>query len=544
MRVLAAQVNPVIGDVQGNGRKVAEVLHRARKEAADVVLFPELTLSGYPPEDLLLDLSFIDALEEKLTEIVHDTKGMFVVLGLPRRNRSGKEKPLYNSAAIIQDGKLLGFHDKQLLPTYDVFDERRFFQPGEKPSLFTHLGKRIAVTICEDLWQHSGLVGGTDYDVDPVAQLQKEEIDLVLNLSSSPYYYQRERTRLAVFSRAAQALQAPLVFCNQVGANDQLVFDGRSMVFNRRGELIRIAKAFAEEDLISEIDVQSGPIPFPESKTEDLYRALVLGVRDYFHKQGFKKALVGLSGGIDSALTACIGKEALGAENLLALYLPSRFSSPAGQADAEILANRLGIDLKKINVETLFEPTLDLLEPHFSGRPWDITEENMQPRIRCQILMAFSNKFGALLLATSNKSELAMGYSTLYGDLSGAIGVLHDVVKTRVYELAHYVNREREIIPGAILHKAPSPELKAAHITQETLPSFEQLDPIIEDYIEERLSPQQICKKRNLPLPLIDAVIAAIHRAEYKRRQAPIGIRITQKAFSKGRNVPIVQRWK
>lgn len=544
MRILAAQINPTIGDIEGNAKKILEALDRARNEEVDIVLFPEMTLSGYPPEDLLLDHAFIEALEEKLKEIAYATKGLFVAVGLPRRNHSGKEKPLYNSAAILENGKIIGYHNKQLLPTYDVFDERRFFEPGEGPSIFTHQGRRIAVTLCEDLWQHSGMVGYTDYRIDPVAQLQEQSIDLILNLSASPYYYQREQTRLRVFSEAAKALQAPLILCNQVGANDQLVFDGRSMYFDKRGKLIRAARGFREEDFLVNLDVQESPNSLPESKVEDLYDALVLGVRDYFKKQGFKKAFLGLSGGIDSALTACIGRDALGAENLSALYLPSRFSASSSDADAEAVAHHLSIDLKKVNIETLFQPTLNLLEPYFEGRPWGLAEENMQARIRGQILMAFCNKFGAILLNTGNKSELAMGFTTLYGDMCGGLGVLHDITKTRVYELARYVNRDREIIPESILRKPASPELKENHLTQDTLPPWEKLDPIIEDYVEERLSPKEISKKRDLPLPFIEEVIATIHRAEYKRRQTPISIRVTQKAFSKGRNVPIVQRWK
>ena len=543
MRVCAAQINPTVGDIEGNTRKIIDAISRARTEDVDIILFPELTLSGYPPEDLLLDKSFIDALQKKLEEIAHATKGLFVVVGIPRWNPSGKEKPLFNSAAVFQDGKLLGFHNKQLLPTYDVFDEMRFFEPGDHPSLFEHLGKRIAVTICEDLWQHSGKVGYTNYHVDPVEQLQEQEIDLILNISASPYYLKREQTRISVFGTVAKALRTPLILCNQVGANDELVFDGRSMYFNDQGEIIQIAKGFVEDDLLINLDVQSSPCTPLQSVVSDLYQALVLGVRDYFDKQRLQKGLLGLSGGIDSAVTACIAKDALGAENLSFLYLPSRFSSHGGYADAELLSNRLSVKIQKISIETLFQPILDLLEPFFHGKQWDITEENMQSRIRGQILMAFSNKFGSILLNTGDKSEMAMGYTTLYGDMCGGLGVLHDVTKTRVYELAQFINREREIIPKTILTKTPSPELRENQTAQDRLPPFHILDPIIEDYIEERLSPQEISRKRGTPLSLVQKIVAAMHSAEYKRRQTPISIRVTQKAFSRGRNVPIVQRW-
>jgi NAD+ synthase (glutamine-hydrolysing) len=544
VRIIAAQINPTVGDVEGNTRKILDGILRARNEGADLVLFPELALSGYPPEDLLLDSGLIDALWQKLPEIGYMTKGLMAVVGVPRWNSSKKEKSLFNSAAVFQDGDLIGFHNKQLLPTYDVFDERRFFEPGETPTVFTHQGKKVAVTICEDLWQHSGLVGYTDYRVDPVAQLQEQEVDLILNLSSSPYYLQREQTRVKVFSNAAKAVCAPLLFCNQVGANDELVFDGRSMFFNEWGELMQIARGFVEEDLIVDLAVRSTSVAFHSSLIGDLYHALILGVRDYFIKQGFRKALLGLSGGIDSAVVACIGVAALGSEHLSCLYLPSRFSAHSNEANIALLAERLSLRVQKVGIETLFQPTLQLLEPLFQGKSWDETEENMQARIRCQILMAFSNKFGTILLNASNKSEIAMGYTTLYGDLCGGLGVLQDVTKTRVFELARFINREKEIIPAAIIQKIPSAELRENQSDQDTLPPFELLDPVIEDYIEERLSPREISHKRTIALPVVEQLVATIHRAEYKRRQTSISIRVTQKAFSKGRMVPIVQRWK
>jgi NAD+ synthase (glutamine-hydrolysing) len=543
MRVLAAQINPTIGDIEGNARKIFMALDRARAADADIVLFSELTLSGYPPEDLLLDDSFIDAIEEKLQEIVPATKGLFALIGLPRKNPSGIEKGLFNSAAILQDGKLIGFHDKQLLPTYDVFDERRYFEPGKGPSIFEYLNHRIAVTICEDLWQHSGTVGYTHYRSDPVEEMQKREIDLVLNLSASPYYFQRTDMRLKAFSASAQALQAPLILCNQVGANDQLVFDGRSFHLDSQGRLVRLASGFQEDDLLVDLDVRAEECELPQNDIEDLRQALLLGIKDYFAKQGFRKAVLGLSGGIDSALVACLAVEALGAKNVVALSLPSRFSSPESFTDAEILAENLGIELKKISIEPIFEETLATLKMLFGKKKWDVTEENLQARIRGNLLMAYTNKFGGLLLNTGNKSESAMGFMTIYGDLCGGLAVLSDVTKTKVYLLAKEINREKEIIPRSILEKVPSPELKANETYLDTLPPYEMIDPIIEDYIEERLSIEEIAEKRHCPAAFVRDLVARIHRAEYKRRQAPIGIRVTCKAFSKGRNVPIVQKW-
>ncbi|HSX10994.1 MAG TPA: NAD+ synthase, partial [Chlamydiales bacterium] len=512
----------------------------AKQKKVDIVLFPELTLCGYFPDDLLLDPRFIDACAAKLEEIRPQTRGLFVAIGLPRKNPTGFEKPLYNSVAVLANGKLLGYKNKTLLPTYDVFDERRFFEPGDSEPIWEYKGKRIAITICEDVWQHSGTVGYTHYDRDPILELKDKEPHLLLNLSGSPYYYKRTDVRLSVFQSVAKTLHCPVVLCNQVGVNDQLVFDGHSLYLDEKGRLIQVAKGFAEDDLLIDLDGPKTPCPNPANSIKDLYSALVLGVRDYFHKQGFKKALVGLSGGIDSALVACIGKEALGAENLLALTMPSRFSSRGSVDDSHHLAQILGIEIRTIPIEPIFKEYLTLLEPLFGNRPLDETEENLQSRIRGMILMAFSNKFGHILLNAGNKSELAMGYCTLYGDMAGGLGVLHDVTKLHVYQLA----RHTHLIPDAILNKPPSAELRENQTDLDTLPPFEILDPIIEDYIEERLSPEEIAAKRKQPLAFVLTLIHKMHQAEYKRRQTPISIRVTQKAFNKGRFVPIVQKWR
>ncbi len=545
MKVLAAQINPTIGDLEGNGRKVIAALRRARERKADVVLFPELTLSGYFPDDLLLDPAFIDAIDRKLEEIAPETKGLFVAVGLPRWNVSRKEKPLYNSAAVFIDGELVGFKNKTLLPTYDIFDERRYFEPGTEQPVWEYLGRRIAVTICEDVWQNSGTVGYTHYGSDPVAELKEKRPDLLLNLSGSPYSYQRTDLRMSVFGAAAKALSCPVVFCNQAGANDQMVYDGHSLYLNERGEVIQVAKGFEEDDLLIDLSTMACPCALPESGIGDLYTALVTGVRDYFRKQGFEKAVFGLSGGIDSTVTACIAADALGPKNVLAVNLPTRFSSEGSRSDSTRLAKNLGIGLETIEIDSVFQKYLDLMEPHFQGKPFDITEENFQSRIRAMILMGLSNKFGHLLLSTGNKSEMAMGYTTLYGDMAGGLAVLHDVTKTRVYKLARYLNRNGERIPEAILLKEPSPELKHNQKTYiDALPHYDILDPIIEEYIEERKSPEAIAEKIGKPVDFVLSVIRKIHQAEYKRRQAPISIRVTQKAFNRGRIVPIVQKWR
>lgn len=547
MLIQASQLNLTIGDIEGNGAKVMQAIDRAHKNKVDILLFSELTLIGYPPEDLLLDHGMVQAAERKLMQIAPATAGLFVAVGLPRRNPHRKDKPLYNSCAVFIDGQLVGFKDKTLLPTYDVFDERRFFEPGESQPVFEYLGRRIGITICEDAWQHAGGVGYSDYKRDPIQELSDQGIDLMLNMSASPYYYKRVDLRVSVFQACARTLRSPVIVCNQVGANDQIVFDGHSLYVNEKGELIQFAKGFVEEDLFVDLSIHAYPCGSSANGIHNLYAALVLGVRDYFQKQGFTKAILGLSGGIDSALVACIAKDALGAENVRALNLPSRFSSPQSYEDALLLANNLGIELQKISIDDLFQHYLDTLHPFFQECTQvcseNLTEENLQSRIRGMILMAFSNQFGPLLLNTGNKSEMAMGYTTLYGDMAGGLGVLHDVTKLHVYQLARFVNRQGEIIPESILSKIPSAELKLNQTDFDTLPPFEVLDPIIENYLEERLSPHEIAVRQGKPLDFVEKIIHTINAAEYKRRQAPIGIRVTQKAFSKGRNVPIVQKW-
>jgi NAD+ synthase (glutamine-hydrolysing) len=545
MRIQATQINLTVGDIEGNTRKVLEGLNRARKANVDVVLFPELTLLGYPPEDLLLDGRLIDALEKKLAEIAPATAGLFVAVGVARRASHGKEKFLHNSAAIFIDGALVGFKDKALLPEYDVFDERRFFEPQmvDGPAVYPYKGHRIGVTICEDAWQHAGILEYSHYSRDPIRELSEQKIDVLLNLSASPYHRQKRDTRVTVFMKSAKTLGCPVVMCSQVGANDQIVFDGHSLYINRKGELAAQAKGFVEDDLVVDLSLETAAITAHTNEIEDLFSSLVLGVRDYFQKQNFSHAIIGLSGGIDSAMTACIAVEALGKDQVRALNLPSRYSSVSGQDDAAHLARNLGVEIQSISIDGLFQHYLDTLGAFFVGREEDITEENLQSRIRGMILMAFSNKFGAIVLTPGDKSEMAMGYITLYGDMVGGLGVLQDVTKTNVYRLAKYVNRSGELIPASILSKAPSPELKIGQTALDRLPPFEVLDPILEDYLESRLSPQEIAEKRGHSLQVVDEIIRRIHAAEYKRRQAPIGIRVTSKAFSRGRVVPIVQKW-
>ncbi len=543
MRILVAQLNFVIGDLVGNTQKIIETLDRARVKEVDIVLFPELAICGYPPEDFLLHPSFVDAIEVYLEEIIRASSRLFVVVGVVRKNLGSGEKTLFNSAAIIQDGKLLGFQDKWLLPTYDVFDERRYFEPGSKAAVWDYKGKKIGVIICEDIWQHAGYVEYTKYSRDPVAALQQFQPDLLLNLSASPYQYQKPDTRVKVCAMAAQTLDCPVVLCCQVGGNDELIFDGYSVCVDRRGELRELGKGFEEDEFIFDSSAEPISCPYHYNPIKDLYAALVLGVRDYFHKSGFKKGCLGLSGGIDSALVACIATEALGRENVLGIAMPSRYSSISSITDARTLASNLGIQFQEVSIETPFISFLDLLNPYFEGKGLDVTEENLQARLRGMILMAFSNKFGHVVLSTGNKSEMAMGYCTLYGDMCGGLSVIADVLKTQVYELARYVNRDKEIIPLSSMEKAPSAELRPNQKDTDSLPEYEVVDKVLKSYVEGYLSPEKIAEKHDLAIEVVLDLVRRIHRAEYKRRQAAPAIRVSKKAFRVGRKYPIVQGW-
>lgn len=543
MRIFVAQMNPIVGDLEGNMHKIIETLERARTKQADVVLFPELTLCGYPPEDLLLHPSFIDAQEKCLQKIIHASAHLMVFVGIVRRNTSSGEKPIFNSAAVICDGKLLGFEDKRLLPTYDVFDERRYFEPGSTAHIWEYKGKKIGVLICEDIWQHAGYVGYTQYAKDPVLDFLPLAPDLILNLSASPYQFQKPSVRVNVCSKCAKTLRCPVILCCQVGGNDQLIFDGYSIHVDKEGKLCQLAKGFEEDDMIVDLDAPVPPFSFVYDPVKDLYQALVLGVRDYFYKSGFKKGCLGLSGGVDSALVACIAVDALGKENVLAVAMPSRYSSPGSISDSQALARNLGIQLLEISIEKPFQSFLDLLEPIFQGKDRDVTEENMQARIRGTILMAISNKLGHIVLSTGNKSEMAMGFCTLYGDMCGGLSVISDVTKQQVYTLCRWLNLEKEVIPVSIIDKVPSAELRPDQKDSDSLPPYEIVDKVLQGYVEEYLSPEEISEKYDVPVEIAIDLVRRIHRAEYKRRQGAPGIRVSRKAFRVGRRYPIVQGW-
>lgn len=543
MKVLVAQINPTIGALSSNSAKILSAIEQCRKLGADLVLFPEMSLTGYPPQDLLLLPHFIDATQRHLEEIIKAADDIAVIVGLPRRNPDNREKPLYNSAAIIQNKRLLGFQDKSLLPTYDVFTERRYFEPASCITTWNLKGKNIAVTICEDIWQHSALLKEVTYQKNPVEELLKLKPDLVLNLSASPFSLAKLPTRLQVGSKTTKTLNCPLIYCNQVGGNDSLIFDGYSFYMNAAGEPLQLAKGFEEDFLFIDCAVESKPISIHLHAEEELFKALTLGVKDYFQKSGFSKACLGLSGGIDSAVTACIAVAALGAKNVLGIGMPSRYSSQGSKDDALQLAKSLGIEYREIPIEKPFQSYLDLLSPSFEGLPPDATEENLQARIRGMILMAFSNKLGYIILSTGNKSELAMGYSTLYGDMCGGLAVLSDVTKMQVYALARWINHQQKIIPQSSIDKPPSAELRPNQTDQDALPPYPIVDNVLQAYVEEHQSPDVISQRFGYPLDTVNDLIKRIHRNEYKRRQSPPGLRVSERAFSAGRRFPIVERW-
>lgn len=532
-----AQINTTFGDLTGNTDLILKAILSARANRCSLVMTPELSISGYPPNDLFHFSDFIKANEKALDKIVLASKDLTIVVGCIRKNtREGK--PLFNSAAIIRNQKILGYYDKCLLPTYDVFDERRYFEPGASSKTFEHEGAKIALTICEDIWQEEMEL----YEFNPLDQLVSDHPDLLLNLSASPFVAKKLPLRIALAQKAAFKLNCPVLYCNQVGGCDDLIFDGSSFACTK-DDLLEQAPRFEQDFFVVDTELQPSSNKFKEDPSKELYEALTLGIRDFFHKQRFKQALVGLSGGIDSALVTTLAAHALGPDNVLAISMPSRFSSDSSVEDAIQLAENLGIKIKTVPIESIHAPLLELFSPEFKDLPQDVTEENLQSRIRGVILMAFSNKLKHLVLSCGNKSEMAMGYATLYGDLAGGLGAISDLTKTQVYELSHWINREKEIIPTSILTKAPSAELKPDQKDSDTLPEYSLLDPIIEAYIEGHLSAKQIALKLNVELDFVRSIIQKIHGAEYKRRQAPLGLKVTSKAFSVGWKSPIVQKW-
>jgi NAD+ synthase (glutamine-hydrolysing) len=544
VKIALGQINPTVGDFSGNAAKIIDFSRRAQTAGAGMILFPELSVCGYPPRDLVERPSFVAHNRESAERIAAQTKGIAVICGLVTPADSDAGKSAMNSAALLMDGKIAFLQSKMLLPTYDVFDEMRNFAPARKQELFPFCGNRMALTICEDAWNDKQFWVKRLYTVDPVEALIQAGGNFVLNISASPFWIGKRELRRDMLASIARQHKVPVVLVNQVGGNDSLVFDGSSLVLNREGNVIAQGLSF-EEDLIY-FDSQSLTGEMHEQAAGDeasAYSALVLGTRDYIQKCAFQKAIVGLSGGIDSALTAAIAAEAVGAENVIGVGMPGPYSSPGSIEDARILATNLGIRFELLSINPAYEAYRQILSDVFAGLPQDVTEENIQARARGALLMALSNKFGAIVLSTGNKSELGVGYCTLYGDMVGGLAVISDVPKTLVYRLSAYVNSRRPVIPRATLEKPPSAELRPDQKDSDSLPPYEILDAILEDYIEDSHSAEQIAADRKFDIQLVKRVIRMVDRAEYKRQQAAPGLKISPKAFGYGRRVPIAAKF-
>ena len=541
VKIALAQINPTVGDFKGNLEKIVAFSRRAADQGARLTVFSELAICGYPPADFLEKPSFLARCVSAVKELAAATRelpaAVLAGVALPTRREDGK--PAFNSAVLLDRGQLLLEQHKRLLPFYDVFDEQRYFSPSGPQKIVELDGVRLAITICEDAWNDKNFWPRRLYQVDPMEELMREHPALHINLSSSPFWHSKRVLRREMLAAIARRDNIPVLMCNQVGGDDSLIFDGSSVALNARGEVIAQAKSFAE-DLIVVDSCHALPVPPPEEDdTEAAYRALVLGTRDYVRKCGFSKAIVALSGGIDSALVAAIATEALGAENVIGVGMPSPYSSAGSIDDSRQLAANLGIRFEVLGISALFAEFTRTLEPLFAGTKPDITEENVQSRTRGVLLMALSNKFGALVLTTGNKSEMAVGYCTLYGDMVGALAVIGDLVKTRVYAVCRWLNREREVIPSAILAKPPSAELRPGQMDTDSLPPYDVLDPIVEAYVERYETPERIARERSFSLDLVQQVVRLIERSEYKRQQAAPVLKVTAKSFGTGRRFPI-----
>jgi NAD+ synthase (glutamine-hydrolysing) len=548
VRVGLLQLNSTVGDFAGAVAKLLDGYRRACQEGAELVIAPELFLCGYPPRDLLLRRDFVQGNLEALEHAARQTSAVPLCVGFVDVNPNRPGKPLRNSAGILREGQVVRRFHKSLLPTYDVFDEARYFEPASSAAVFPFRGRTLAITICEDVWNDEDFWPERLYGRDPVKELISLGADLIINLSASPWHVGKERARLAMLRELAADERVPLAQVNLVGANDELIFDGHSLALNARGEVIACLRGFEEEVAVVDLGKErgtGGPVTEVEwpADEEQLFKALSLGTRDYVRKCGFKSVVVGLSGGIDSALTAVLAVDALGAENVLGVAMPSRFSSPGSWKDAGELARNLGIRFEVLPIEPVVQGVETQLAGPFRGLPRNEAEENVQSRLRGLTLMALSNKFGSLVLTTGNKSELAVGYCTLYGDMCGALAVIGDLFKTEVYRLARWVNRNRTVIPDDTLTKPPSAELRPNQKDQDSLPPYEELDRILEAYVVEDLSRDEIIQRGFNPTTVRD-VINKVNFSEYKRRQAAPGLKVSPRAFGMGRRIPIAQRFR
>jgi|ERR1017187_1316436 NAD+ synthase/NAD+ synthase (glutamine-hydrolysing) len=550
MKIALAQTNPTVGDFAGNSAKIIEVAREAKECGADLVVFSELCLCGYLPLDLLERPVFLERNRTELARVAKELP-LPAIVGYAGRAHEPTGKRVANSAALIVDGHIVFEQQKMLLPTYDVFDETRYFHPAKEQFTFQLSGSQLGISICEDIWNDKNFWAKPLYERDPVAELVTKGAEIIINISASPYTIDKRNLRMDMLRSLARHHHKPVVYVNQVGGNDTLIFDGSSLAVMSDGRIAAQAKSFEEDLVLFDTETGRGDLrQQPAEEIEAAYMALVCGTRDYVHKCGFTSVAIGLSGGIDSAVVAAIAVDALGAQNVRGVAMPGPYSSPGSVVDAKQLAENLGIQFQVIPINEVFESYLRALKPAFADRPADVTEENIQARIRGNYLMALSNKFGAMVLSTGNKSEMAVGYCTLYGDMAGGLAVISDVPKTMVYELAYLINRRGqsressgELIPASTMTKPPSAELRPNQTDQDSLPPYDILDPILKAYVEDVHSPQEIADKYGLELDMVRDVAQRVDRAEYKRKQAPPGLKITYRAFGFGRPFPIAQKF-
>ena len=543
MKIALGQINPTVGDFSGNAAKIIQFSMQARSAGAGLILFPELSVCGYPPRDLVERPSFVARNRETAERIAVETRGIAVICGLVTPAEADTGKSVMNSAALLREGRIDFIQSKMLLPTYDVFDEWRNFAPARVQHLFGFCGRQMALTICEDAWNDKHFWNKRLYRIDPVEELIRAGGNFVLNISASPFWVGKRTLRRDMLIAIAKNDKVPVAMVNQVGGNDSLVFDGSSVVIAPDGRVIAQGKSFAEDLVYFDSNNMTGEMHEQiDGEEAVVFAALVLGTRDYVRKCGFQRVIVGLSGGIDSALTAAIAVDAVGAENVIGVGMPGPYSSQGSIEDARQLAANLGIRFELLSIREVYEACGRALAPVFAGMPEDVTEENIQSRSRGMLLMSLSNKLGALVLSTGNKSELGVGYCTLYGDMVGGLAVISDVPKTMVYRLSAYVNSRRPVIPQATIEKPPSAELRPDQKDSDSLPAYDVLDAILEDYVEDSHSAEQIARDRGFALELVKRVIRMVERAEYKRQQAAPGIKISEKAFGYGRRFPIAAK--
>lgn len=540
MKIALAQLNYTIADIQGNSQKILSAIQGAKEQSADLIVFSELAVCGYPPEDLLDYPHFIDACKTAIESIARACHGITAIVGCPMENPEETGRRLYNSACVLENGKIVDVIYKTLLPTYDVFNESRYFEVNDIFKTVEIKGIKTAITICEDLWHE---MDRFDYQDNPLKLVSVHSPQLIINLSASPFNHGKKEERMEVLVKQSKTYQLPLVYVNQVGAHTDLIFDGSSVVLNRQGEVVHQSASFAEDISYFELGEHHQVIDASESDhIGELYQALVFGIRDYFGKMGFKKAVLGSSGGIDSAVVQALMSDAIGSENVHAVLMPSQYSSDGSVSDARLLSEQLGNTYTIIPIENAFRAFESGLSDLFKGLPFSLAEENIQARSRAVYLMAISNKLGYILVNTSNKSEMSVGYSTLYGDMCGSLSILGDVFKTEVYALANYINKDKNRIPDTIIHKAPSAELRPDQKDSDSLPEYDILDTILKLYIEEQIDPELIIQQ-GIDREVVNKVIRLVNNSEYKRFQAPPILRVSKKAFGRGRVMPLVSKW-